>query len=88
VRGLYGDGDMVVTLCDAAATTRDGLPYRNAYTWYFRMKDKKVVSADWPTPAIKCHDLAWSTRQPMLHPLKGVDRSHYVWGPAIARHDR
>jgi ketosteroid isomerase-like protein len=58
VRGLYGDGDMVIVLFDAAATTRalrrclfdaattrDGLPYRNTYTWYFRMKDKMVVSA-------------------------------------------
>jgi ketosteroid isomerase-like protein len=45
VRGLYGDGDMVIILFDAAATTRDGLPYSNAYTWYFRMKEKVVVSA-------------------------------------------
>ena len=35
VRGLYGDGDMVIILFDAAATTRDRLPYRNTYTWYF-----------------------------------------------------
>ena len=34
VLGLYGDGDMVIILFDAAATTRDGLPYRNTYTWY------------------------------------------------------
>jgi hypothetical protein len=45
VRGLYGDGDMVIILFDAAATTRDGLPYRNTYTWYFRMKGRRVVSA-------------------------------------------
>ncbi len=45
VRGLYGDGDMVIILFDAAATTRDGTPYRNTYTWYFRMKDNMVVSA-------------------------------------------
>ena len=36
---------MVITLFDASATARDGRPYRNTYTWYFRMKDKKVVSA-------------------------------------------
>jgi ketosteroid isomerase-like protein len=45
VRGIYADGDMVIALFDAAATTKDGLPYRNTYTWYFRMKDAKVVSA-------------------------------------------
>jgi uncharacterized protein len=44
VRGIYGDGDMVTILFDAAATTRDGLPYRNTYTWYFRMKQKQVLS--------------------------------------------
>ena len=45
VRGIYADGDMVITLFDAAATAKDGMPYRNTYTWYFRMKDAKVVSA-------------------------------------------
>ena len=45
VRGVYGDGDTVIILFDGAGTTRDGLPYRNTYTWYFRMKDAKVVSA-------------------------------------------
>jgi uncharacterized protein len=44
VRGIYGDGDMVIILFDAAATTKDGLPYRNTYTWYFRMKKGKAVS--------------------------------------------
>jgi ketosteroid isomerase-like protein len=45
VRGIYGDGDTVIILFDAAATAKDGLPYSNTYTWYFRMRDKKVVSA-------------------------------------------
>ena len=45
VRGIYGDGDMVIILFDATATAKDGVPYRNTYTWYFRMNDKKVVSA-------------------------------------------
>jgi uncharacterized protein len=44
VRGIYADGDTVIILFDAAATTKDQLPYRNTYTWYFRMKDAKVVS--------------------------------------------
>ena len=45
VRGLYADGDMVIILFDASATTRDDRPYRNTYTWYFQMKEAKVVKA-------------------------------------------
>lgn len=45
VRGLYADGDTVIILFDAEATVRDGKPYRNTYTWYFRMKDAQVVEA-------------------------------------------
>jgi ketosteroid isomerase-like protein len=45
VRGRYADGDMVIILFDAEATTRDNQPYRNAYTWYFQMKDGKAIKA-------------------------------------------
>jgi len=45
IRGLYADGDTVIILFDAAATAKDGLPYRNTYTWYFTMKDGQVTSA-------------------------------------------
>ena len=45
VRGIFADGDMVIILFDAAATARDGVPYRNTYTWYFQMKDGRVVRA-------------------------------------------
>jgi ketosteroid isomerase-like protein len=45
VRGIYADGDMVIILFDASATAKDGLPYRNTYTWYFQMKDAKVIKA-------------------------------------------
>jgi uncharacterized protein len=45
VRGIFADGDMVIILFDAAATARDGVPYRNTYTWYFQMKDGKVAKA-------------------------------------------
>lgn len=45
VRGIYADDDMVIILFDAAGTALDGKPYRNTYTWYFRMKDGKAVSA-------------------------------------------
>ena len=45
VRGVYADGDTVITLFDAAATAADGVPYRNTYTWYFWMKEGKVFEA-------------------------------------------
>jgi uncharacterized protein len=45
VRGIYADGDVVITLFDAAATAADGVPYRNTYTWYFFMRDGKVTKA-------------------------------------------
>jgi len=43
VRGLYADGDMVIALFDAEAIARDGKPYKNTYTWYMRLRDKKIV---------------------------------------------
>ena len=45
VRGIFADGDTVVILFDGEATVIDGKPYRNTYTWYFEMKDTKVVKA-------------------------------------------
>ena len=45
VRGIFADGDMVIILFDAAATAKDGLPYRNTYTWYFQMKGGRVIRA-------------------------------------------
>jgi uncharacterized protein len=42
VRGIYADGDMVIILFDAAATTKDGQPYHNTYTWYFQMAEGKA----------------------------------------------
>jgi ketosteroid isomerase-like protein len=45
VRGIYADGDMVITFFDAAAIAKDNKPYSNTYTWYFRMKNGKVFSA-------------------------------------------
>jgi len=45
VHGIYADGDMVIMLFEASATTRDDRPYHNTYTWYFQMKDGKAVKA-------------------------------------------
>ena len=44
VRDIFADGDTVIILFDAEAT-RDGKPYRKTYTWYFKMRDAKVVKA-------------------------------------------
>ena len=45
VRGIYADGDTVIIFFDAAATAKDGVPYRNTYTWYFQIRDSRVVEA-------------------------------------------
>ena len=45
VRGIYADGDMVITLFDAEGMAKDGQPYRNTYSWYFQMRDGLVTKA-------------------------------------------
>jgi uncharacterized protein len=45
VRGIWADGNMVIALWDGEATAGDGRPYRNTYTWYFRMQDGKAIEA-------------------------------------------
>lgn len=45
VRSIFADGDTVIILFDGEATVIDSKPYRNTYTWYFQMKDAKVVNA-------------------------------------------
>lgn len=45
IRGLYADGDMVIILFDGSATAKDGVPYRNTYTWYFQMRAGQVIKA-------------------------------------------
>ncbi len=36
---------MVIALFDATATARDGKPYKNAYSWYMRMREGEIVEA-------------------------------------------
>ncbi len=43
LRGIYADGNMVIILFDAAATTRDGQPYRNTCTWYFQLAEGRAL---------------------------------------------
>ena len=45
VRGIYGDGDMVIAFFDGEGTALDGKPYRNTYTWYMRIRDGKIFEA-------------------------------------------
>jgi ketosteroid isomerase-like protein len=43
VRNLYADGDTVVALFQAETIARDGVPYRNDYSWYLRFADAQIV---------------------------------------------
>ena len=45
VHGTYADGDMVIILFEATATTRDDRRYHNTYSWYLQMKDAQIVKA-------------------------------------------
>jgi ketosteroid isomerase-like protein len=63
VRGIYADGDAVVIFFDASAVARDGKPYVNTYTWYFDMRDGRVVKATAMFDSIEFNDL-WSRVQP------------------------
>lgn len=42
VRGAYADGDTVVVLFDGASIPKDGVPYRNTYAWFLRMREGRV----------------------------------------------
>lgn len=43
VRQLYQDGSSVVAHFDAAATARDGRPYRNTYAWIIDLRGDRIV---------------------------------------------
>ncbi|WP_123027993.1 nuclear transport factor 2 family protein [Mycolicibacterium stellerae] len=43
VRDMYADGDTVIVLFDAESTARDGVPYRNTYSWYLTLRDNWIV---------------------------------------------
>jgi ketosteroid isomerase-like protein len=63
VHNIYADGDAVVIFFDASTVARDGKPYTNTYTWYFDMRDGKVVKATAMFDSIEFNDL-WSRVQP------------------------
>jgi len=54
---------MVIALFDAEATARDGKPYKNAYTWYMRMRDERIVEAIAFFDTVEFTDL-WSRIKP------------------------
>lgn len=63
VHGIYADGDTVVIFFDAKTVAKDGKPYVNTYTWYFDMRDGKVVKATAMFDSIEFNEL-WSRVQP------------------------
>lgn len=43
VRELRADGDMVIVLFDGVGMGKDGIAYRNSYTWHMRLMDGRAV---------------------------------------------
>ena len=64
VRGIYADGDMVIVLWEGAAMARDGKSYENAYSWYLKMRDGKIINATAFYDSIAFDDL-WKRIRPV-----------------------
>jgi ketosteroid isomerase-like protein len=62
---VLADGDRVIILFEADAVARDGEPYANTYTWFFRLRDGKVVEATAFFDSIAFNDL-WKRVEPAL----------------------
>jgi ketosteroid isomerase-like protein len=45
IRDMYTDGDTVIVLFDAEGVARDGVPYRNTYSWFLTLSDGQIVKA-------------------------------------------
>lgn len=43
LRELHADGDVVIALWEGEATAKDGIIYRNTYSWFMKIKDDKIV---------------------------------------------
>jgi uncharacterized protein len=72
VRGLFADGDTVVALFDAAATARDGKPYRNTYSWFMRMSQGRIVEVTAFFDSLELNEL-WARVSPDQDgPLRGA----------------
>lgn len=57
VRDIYADGDTVVVFFDAEGTARDGVPYRNTYSWFLTLRDGQIVKASAFFDSIAFNDL-------------------------------
>ena len=45
IRDIYADGDTVIVFFNAEGTARDGIPYRNTYSWFLTLADNRIVKA-------------------------------------------
>lgn len=57
IRDIYVDGDTVVVFFDAEGTARDGVPYRNTYSWFLTLRDGQIVQASAFFDSIAFNDL-------------------------------
>lgn len=63
VRHLYADADTVIAFFDATGTARDGLPYRNTYTWYLHLRDGRITAVQAQLDSVAFNDL-WNRVSP------------------------
>jgi uncharacterized protein len=57
IRDIYADGDTVIVFFDAEGTARDGVPYRNTYSWFLTLADNRIVKGTAFFDAIAFDDL-------------------------------
>ncbi|MEX7472977.1 nuclear transport factor 2 family protein [Mycobacterium adipatum] len=57
IRDIYADGDTVVVFFDAEGAARDGVPYRNTYSWFLTLRDGQIVKASAFFDSIAFNDL-------------------------------
>ena len=57
IRDIYADGDTVIVFFDAEGIARDGVPYRNTYTWFLTLRDNRIVKASAFFDSIAFNDL-------------------------------
>lgn len=57
IREIYVDGDTVIMLFDAEGAARDGVPYRNTYSWFLTFADDQIVKGTAFFDSIAFNDL-------------------------------
>jgi ketosteroid isomerase-like protein len=57
IRDIYADGDTVIVLFDAEGTARDGVRYRNTYSWFLTLVDNRIVKGTAFFDSIAFNDL-------------------------------